>query len=282
MKRSSSSIRARTLAIAPLLALTTAASFTAKPNVVTVVATDFAFEMPDSIPAGPTRFELKDHGKWQHHMGVYRLDSGRTAADGLDALIKAGKGVRPSWMHSIGGPNAAMPGAAENATLVLEPGSYLAYCEIPGPDPARHYAKGMVKGFVVTPRAHGGDLPKADLSIDLVDYDFVLAHALTRGHHVISVTNSSRQPHMLAIRRFPIDHPPGMAGNELVAWAADPKGTIGPAEAAGGVTEIAPGSQVVFERDFEKGLYLLICFTADAADGKPHFKHGMQKEIIVR
>ena len=282
MAHSLSSMCARVLAIASLVATSTGAARSAKPNVVTVVATDFAFDMPLSIPAGLTTFELKNRGKWQHHLSIVRLDSGKTAADGLAALIKAGRGLRPAWMHSIGGPNAPMPGEDANATLVLEPGSYLAYCEIPAPDPARHYTKGMVKGFVVTPPSHAGALPASDLSIDLVDYDFVLSRELTRGHHVILVSNSSAQPHMLVIRRFPIGNPAGQAANDLVAWAADPKGRLGPGEAVGGVTEIAPGSRVVFDRDFRAGMYLLICFSTDITDGKPHFRHGMQKEIIVR
>jgi hypothetical protein len=95
MAHSFSSMCARVLAIASLVAISTGAVRSAKPNVVTVVATDCAFDM--------------------------------------------------------GGPNASMPGENTNATLVLEPGSYPRYCEMPAPDPARHYAKGMAKGFVVTP-----------------------------------------------------------------------------------------------------------------------------------
>lgn len=124
-------------------------------------------------------------------------------------------------------------------------------------------------------------LPSADLSIDLVDYDFVLSHELTRGNHVIEVTNSSTQPHMMAIKRFPIDHSVERARSELAAWAADPKGEIGP-EGVGGVTEIAPGSAVVMQRNFTPGMYLLVCFSADGTDGKPHFKHGMSKAIYIR
>lgn len=273
------------LAMAPTLDQATgdmlaARAVQATPNVVIVTATDFAFEMPLSIPAGVTTFELRDRGKMQHHLSIVRLDSGKTSADGLAALIKAGHGVRPSWMHPVGGPNAPMPGESSIATLSLVPGSYMAFCEIPGPDAVRHYMKGMIKGFSVTPSSKRADMPPADLAIDLVDYDFVLSHPLVRGHRVIAVTNSSSQPHMMAIKRFPIDYPPGQGMKDLIAWAADPKGEIGPV-GAGGVTELAPGEEAVMQRDFEPGKYLLICFSADATDGKPHFRHGMAKEIIV-
>ena len=43
---------ARVLAIASLVAISTGAARSGTPNVVTVVATEFAFDMPLSIPAG--------------------------------------------------------------------------------------------------------------------------------------------------------------------------------------------------------------------------------------
>jgi uncharacterized cupredoxin-like copper-binding protein len=267
----------------PLLALFgPAATRVAKPNVVIVVAHDFAFDIPASIPAGLTTFDLRNRGKVIHHMGVVRLDSGHTAAEGAAAIIKAGRGARPSWLHPVGGPQSAMPGESSNATLVLEPGSYLAFCEFPGPDPIRHYAKGMVKGFTVASPSQPGTLPTADVAITLVDYDFVFSHPLTRGRHVIAVTNTATQPHMLAFRRYPVDHLAGTAAQELIAWARDPRGTIAPGHSEGGIMEISPGESANMTRDFEPGMYLLICFTADATDGMPHFAHGMQKEIIVR
>jgi uncharacterized cupredoxin-like copper-binding protein len=279
---------ARITALALLLAISMAAmrwrspSFAHdKPHVVTVVAHDFAFEMPESIPAGLTTFDLRNGGKVIHHLGIVRLDSGHTAAEAAAAIIKVGKGVRPAWLHPVGGPQGTMPGESANATIMLEPGSYLAFCEFPGPDPVRHYAKGMMKEFTVTPPSRAGEFPKADVELTLVDYDFVLSHPLTRGRHVIAVTNTAAQPHMVAIRRYPIDHPAGTAAKELTAWAHDPQGTIAPGNSEGGIMEISPGQTATMSRDFKPGLYLLICFTTDASDGKPHFAHGMQKEITI-
>jgi uncharacterized cupredoxin-like copper-binding protein len=255
---------------------------TSAPNVVIVVAHDFAFDLAPSIPAGLTTFELQNRGTQGHHLEIVRLDSGKTASDALAALIKAGRGPRPAWMHSVGGPNAAMPGENSNATLVLGPGSYLAFCEIPGPTSMRHYMKGMVKPFTVTSPARPGDLPSADIVLNLVDYDFVLSHPLTRGHHVIAVSNAGTQRHMVLIKRFPSNYPAGTTARDLTAWALDPQGKPAPGHNEGGVTEISPGATVVMSRDFLPGRYLLICFSADEKDGKPHFMHGMQKEITIQ
>jgi hypothetical protein len=259
-------------------ASTKAVASPAKANVVTVTAHDFAFDVPQSIPAGLTTFRLLNKGKQLHHFTVMRLDNGKTAGDGLDALIKAGQGPRPGWLHPIGGPNAVRPGGESNATLILEPGNYIAFCEVPGPDPAPHFAKGMVKGFTVTGPSRPTSLPQADLAIKLTDFDFVFSKPLTKGHHVIAVTNTGKQPHMLVINR----NPPGKGNKEFLEWGNDPKGKLAPGEGAGGVTEIAPGATVLMESNFQPGRYGLFCFTPDAKTGKPHFMLGMQKEIVVK
>lgn len=276
---------ASAIALVPTLSAQRAASashaaFIAPPgsNVVTVEARDFALALPERIPAGLTTFRLLNLGKQQHHLSVFRLDSGKTPADALAALIAAGHGPRPAWMHPAGGPNAIMPGAETSATLELEPGIYLAFCEVPGPDPAPHFMKGMVKGFTVTGPARHAPLPKADLTVTLSDYAFTFSRPLTSGHHVIAVTNASSQGHMMVINHYP----PGQGIKDFLAWAYDPKGKPAPGTALGGVSEISPGETVVIEEDFPPGHYSLLCFTADAKDGKPHFMHGMQTEFDVR
>ncbi len=281
MQRSFHSIHVGLLTIAPLVVLAMPASRLAKPNVVTVVASDFAFQMPDSIPAGLTTFELHNRGAQLHHLTIARLDSGKTEGDAVEEMVRLGHNLRPPWMTAAGGPNAAMPGARTNATVFLAPGSYFAYCEIPGPDAARHYMKGMVKAFQVTASSRSGTLPVADIKIGLADYAFLLSRPLTRGHHVIAVTNGALQPHMLAFKRFPTGYPAGTAANELAAWALDPQGKPSPGVSVGGITEIGPAGVAVMEGDFEPGMYLLICYSA-SPDGKPHFRLGMQKEITVR
>ncbi|MEO7038911.1 MAG: hypothetical protein ABI446_02825 [Gemmatimonadaceae bacterium] len=253
----------------------------AKPNVVTVVASEFSFEMPLSIPAGLTTFELRNHGKLVHHLTVARLDSGKTAGDAVEAMVRLGHNLRPGYMRATGGPNAVMPGAATNATVELAPGRYIAYCEVPGPTPARHYMMGMVKQFEVTPSSKSGAFSVADIKMGLSDYTFVLSRPLTRGHHVIAVTNGSTQPHMVAIKRYPIGYPAGTAANQLAAWAKNPLGRPSPGVSVGGITEIGPAGVAVMESDVGPGMYLLICFSA-APDGTPHFRLGMQKEITVR
>ena len=267
------------LKLAALSALVVAtASHAPKPNVVTVTARDFAFELPASIPAGVTTFHFVNKGALAHHMTIVRLDEGRTAAEALKTVMTIGRAPRPEWMHPVGGPQSAEPGVEANATLVLEPGNYLVFCEVPGPEPVPHYMKGMAKALTVAGPAHAGALPVADVALSLTDYDFTFARPLPRGRHVVAVTNHGSQVHMVVINRFP----PGQGLDDFLAWADNPQGKRPPGWMMGGVTEIPPGATVTFTRNFIPGHYGMICFTPDEKDGKPHFMHGMRKEFDVR
>jgi hypothetical protein len=249
-------------------------------NVVTVTAYEYAFDMPTSIPAGLTTFRLIDKGKEPHHLFVMKLEQGKKASD-LLAAFKAGTGgPPPSWMQFVGGPNAPVAGGETNATLVLEPGEYAAFCVIPTPQGAPHIMMGMIKGFTVTPaeNRYAAPLPKADLTITLTDYDFVMSRPLTSGRQVIAVTNAATQPHEMVINRFS----PGETNMQFAAWGENPNGKPAPGHLMGGVTDIPPGKTVVIEQTFPPGRYGFICFTRDKKDGKPHFLHGMQKEFIVK
>ena len=251
-------------------------------HVVTVVATDFAFQLPASIPAGPTTFRLVNHGKQVHQLSMMRLDSGKTASEAFAALLKAGRGARPAWMHPVGGPNAVAPGGESSATLAMEPGSYMLFCEVPGPTPTPHFALGMLKAFVVRAPSRHAVPPHADLTLKLTDYDFVFSHPLTSGLRTIAVVNAASQPHMLVIYEMPSDQPLGANVKSLLAWSRNPDDRPPPGTPYGGVTEISPGSTAVMTEKFEPGTYLLMCFVRDAKDGKPHFMHGMQKQIVVQ
>jgi hypothetical protein len=270
--------------VIPLLAavvalLTLGASASApKAHVVNVVARDFALELPASMPAGLTVFQLANRGKLGHHVTIVRLDSGRTAAEALREIMRVGRAPRPEWMHPVGGPQHAAPGSGSNAIVMLEPGSYLAFCEIPGPDSTAHYMRGMAKAFTVTGPAHPGPAAQGDDTLSLRDYAFTWAHPLTSGIHTIAVINRGTQPHMVVLVRLPS----GVTLDDFVAWAKSPQGRPAPATPTGGVTEMPVGATVIFGERFAPGNYGMICFTPDEADGRPHMMHGMKAVFAIR
>ena len=121
----------------------------ATPHEVTVIARNYAYQMPDTLASGLTRFHLINSGTEPHHLMFYRLDDGRTMSDAF-AELRTG-GPLPPWMHPAGGPNAPAPGSESWATVTLTPGHYMAFCHIPSRDHVLHLAKGMMKEVTVVP-----------------------------------------------------------------------------------------------------------------------------------
>jgi len=251
------------------------------PNVVTITTSEYAFGMPDTIPAGLTTFRLVNRGKELHHASLVRLRDGKTVADfqaGLAAAMQSHTHL-PSWMTFAGGPNAVTLGDTGVATETLEPGSYVFVCWIPSLDGVPHVMKGMLHPLVVTAGAiPAAAAPAADVTIKLTDYDFVLSQPLTAGKHVVRVENTGAQAHEIVIAALA----PGKTLKDFIAWEeGGEKGPLPTGQWLGGITTLDVGGHSQFTTTFAPGSYLLLCFWPDAKDGKPHLMHGMGKEITV-
>lgn len=246
----------------------------AAPNVVTVRADDYSFQIPDTVRAGLTTIRLEAGGKELHHANVLKLDEGKTVDDLMTAL-RAAPAI-PSWAAEVGGPNPPAPGAVAEATMNLAPGNYVVVCFVPSPDGAPHIAKGMFKPFVVTGSAAKVE-QDADLQMTLVDYGFELSAPLTAGAHVIRVVNTAPQSHEVSLVKLA----PGKKAIDVAKWIEKPQGPP-PGQPLGGVAGIKPGASATFPATLEKGEYALLCFLPDAKDGKPHLAHGMMTEVTVQ
>lgn len=242
---------------------------------VTLVADDYSIASPDTLQAGAVTLKLVNRGNEFHHVWVGRLDGGRTVEDLLAAMKTPGP--LPAWVRDMGGPNAPAPGGGEsNATLTLTPGSYFVACVIPGPDGVPHLMKGMIRPLTVVRTPKPAADPVGDMIITLLDYSFTLSAPLTPGKHLIEVRNSGAQPHEIELVRLA----PGKTAEEVLAWVHKPEGTP-PGLPLGGVAPLGRGGVNWFEVDLEPGKYAVICFLPDMKDGKPHFMHGMVREIEV-
>jgi hypothetical protein len=112
--------------------------------------------------------------------------------------------------------------------------------------------------------------------LTLHDHGFTLSQPLTPGRQVIEVRNLAEQSHEIELASLA----EGKSVQDLLAWIHKPEGPI-PGAAIGGVSPIAKGAVAWFEVDVKPGRYGLICFLPDAKDGKPHFAHGMVRELEV-
>ncbi|HEU4719914.1 MAG TPA: hypothetical protein VFS59_01020 [Gemmatimonadaceae bacterium] len=252
----------------------------ARATVVTVTATDFAFQAPDTIAAGRTTLRLVNKGPEHHHIWLIKLEQGKTLKD----LVEATKtpGPLPKWAVDVGGPNTPEPGGEASATLDLEAGSYVMACVIPSRDGQPHFMKGMFKGLTVAPRrgvqqAGKTAAPATDVVMTLDDYDFRLSSPITSATKSIKFVNVAEQTHEAVILKLD----PGTTAQDFLQAIEKPQGPP-PGALVGGVTGIAKGRTVEMPTTFTPGEYALICFVPDAKDGKPHIAHGMVKQFSVK
>ena len=256
-------------------AATAAPAPAAPPNMVSFTAKEFAFEGPDSIPAGLTMIHLTGAGKELHHVQLLKLEEGKTFAD-FQAAGKAA-GPPPAWAVPYGGVNPPAQGETTIATQVMEPGNYAVVCFVEGPDHVPHMAKGMTKGLTVT-AAPGANMtePTADVTMSLSDYAFTLSKPLVAGKQMIKVENAATQPHEVVM----VQLAPGKTIEDLSKWIFDMKGPP-PGKPIGGIPAFVMGKNAYFEPTLAPGEYGLICFVSDAKDQKPHFQHGMMQQFKV-
>jgi hypothetical protein len=243
-------------------------------GVLAITAFDFAFEAPDTVGAGWTEIRLTNKGPELHHVWLLKLEEGKTLSDVFAAF--SGGEANPSWVRHIGGPNAPAPGATATAFVNLEAGRYAALCFIPSPDGKLHVMKGMAKEIVVAASDAERPAPKVDLTMTLNDYDFVLSRPLVAGKQAVRVVNDASQPHEVFIARLA----PGKTAADLLSWLQTMQGPP-PGTPMGGTTGIGEKGENTIVLDLAPGEYGLYCFVPDAKDGKPHFVHGMVKQITV-
>lgn len=252
------------------------ADSTAPPQEVTITASDFAFQLPAApIHSGLTTIRLVNQGQEIHHVTLIHLTGGKTMADFMAAL--ANPGPPPEWMVAMGGPNGAPPGGEANATLILEPGSYVLACFIPSPDGVPHMAKGMSLGLEVQPAdAPAAAVPAGDIGLTLMEYSFALSQTPTAGTHTFTVTNQGKEAHEVVL----VQLAPGVTMDQAVAWFEGGEQGPPPVAPVGGLSGMNPGQVQNFTADLAPGTYGLICFVP-GPDGAPHFAHGMAATFTI-
>jgi hypothetical protein len=279
MKRIDSPAR---VVVLPALALVAAAVFGSvaareRPpmQVLDVRTRDFAFEAPDSAPAGLTTIRLENRGHELHHLQLLRLTEGHEFKELEDSIAAGGR--LPAWAERVGGPNVPGAGPSE-VTLHLWEGTYAMVCLIPSPtDGKSHFRKGMVHRLVVVGPA-SPDQPElqADIRLALDDYAFKVDTVLPAGRHLIQVSNVGRQHHEVVLFRLA----PGKTPSDLLAWASKLVGPP-PGVPSGGTTEIAPGGANVMSVDLVPGEYALVCFAHNAGEPHSHASRGMVARVRV-
>jgi plastocyanin len=244
-----------------------------------ITGTDFAFEAPATIPAGPTKITLTNAGKEEHQAQVAGLVEGKTFEDLTTALQGTDESAALSLLALSGGPTGVVPGATGSTAVNLEPGQYVFLCFVPSADGVPHFAKGMIAPIEVTEPASTAELPAGDAELALQDFAFVGLDSLSAGPHTVSVTNNGPQAHEATIVKLA----EGIEASALIPMFTSTEPPTGPPPftSVGGVAGIASGATVTMDVDLEPGKYAYLCFVPDPATGQPHAALGMVGALTV-
>lgn len=109
---------------------------------------DFAFDIPDTLPAGRQTWKVINDGPQPHEMILVKLDRGVTFEQFMAELAANGEAAMPGV--PIGGAQALNANLANFVTYDLKPGEYVALCFVPDAESGEpHLALGMADGFTV-------------------------------------------------------------------------------------------------------------------------------------
>ena len=253
----------------------------ATPKVVTVTATDYAFEAPDTLQEGWTTVRLVNDGRRLHAALVVKLEQEQTPEGFRAAYSEAWKANGP-W-DTFGFRNglvSAPPTGSVNATLYLDPGRYAWYCPMHFEGGAPHVIEhDMTRPFVVT--ARGGSerppvAPEPSAVIALADYAFVVSEPLAAGQHMIRVENQGREPHEVLLFKLA----PDKTLQDAQSWLGDPQNAYPFSSYLGGAVVEPAGAEAYFEAELTPGDYVLVC-AITAPDGRTHTEHGMIRQLRI-
>jgi hypothetical protein len=117
---------------------------------VEVAATEFAFALPEEIPAGETTFTLVNNGEEEHEFALVEL---KPDAPPVDDLIKLPEKEANKHIKFVGGIRPVAPGETSKKpfTTELASGTTYAYvCFVPSPEKKKpHALLGMYGSFEV-------------------------------------------------------------------------------------------------------------------------------------
>ncbi len=270
-------------------------------GVVAVTARDFAFDAPDSIPSGWTTLRFTNNGAQTHFFVLDHLPDGRSLQDFIDAVgapfdsawsgLQAGTldkadvpallgRLVPPWFAQVdqrGGVGLVHPGGSAQATVHLDPGTYVIECYVKSPDNTFHTALGMARQLTVTSASNGEQEPTADLEITFGENGMEAPATVSPGSHTVAVHYTKAASGILANDVHVAKLEEGQSAESLAPWMdwmnVPGLRTPAPATFLGGVQEVPVPGTAYFTVDLQPGRYAWISENAE---------NGMVKEFTVQ
>jgi uncharacterized cupredoxin-like copper-binding protein len=236
-----------------------------------VTAREFAYDMPDQVPAGLVQVRLINQGTDLHEALVVRLTGPDASASAYVDSVRADVDF-PAFATDLGGPGLTLPGASSLVWLALERGRYAIVCW-----KGNHLRQGMAHDLEVT-AATGAPpaVPSSTATVHLVDYAFDPSGPLRAGQQVLHIRNTGSEPHEADLFRLA----EGQSPAEYIRWLQEGEVGVPPVEPVGGLGDLAPGREIWVQVTLRPGRYFWLC-QVPAADGRPHYERGMVLEFTV-
>jgi hypothetical protein len=270
-----------------------------EPGVVNVVARGLSFDLPDTVAPGWTTFRLINESPMVHFAIVEKMPDGIGVAEqqaevappfqnGMNAIVAgdmdaamAAFGELPEWFGEVqflGGPGLTGAGVTSEATMRLEPGTYLLECYVKtgevfhsfNPDPA---VVAMVAEFTVAGEPTGVSEPQADHEIVISsESGFALTGTPAAGSNTfrVSFADQATYANFVGHDVHVVRLEEGVSADEVGAWMnwSAPGGlnTPAPASFVGGLNDMGPGGVGYFTVTLEPGSYALVAEVPDPAE----------------
>ena len=239
-------------------------------NIVTFSASDSRLEGPEQLPAGQTTVRLRNRGKEPHQLKFLKLEEGKSPAD-LATTLKSLTGAVPSWAKYMGGPNGADAGKVSEATLYLEPGTYVVICGVPGKHHLRNAPQKIVR---VRDTASPPAEFRGNFHMAMFEYEFVVVQPLRKGRHSFYVINRGSQVHQVTFVRLD----PGASASDVLTALNQDKPSPLPGKLIGGMSGLEPGRDGTFTAELTPGRYAIMCLFGN---GESHAAKGMVTNFTI-
>lgn len=232
---------------------------------VTVEITDDAIKTPAAMPAG--------------FVAVTFVDRRTAPKDGVPIIARLQEGVSMAEAMAESDPTAPpkatfLGGQVGRTIFHLEAGEYFiqwASEDEQSPTPA---------AFSVQGSANGALAPKANLQLNLIDFNFVLPETVPSGKQLWQLTNQGKTEHHALILKLN----DGVSDDEFTTWLMQPEPAGPPAALVVHGAPLAPGVTSWPEIDLAPGVYYVVCFLPDFSQNPPlpHVAHGMLRRFTVQ
>lgn len=164
-----------------------------------------------------------------------------------------------------------VPEGVSQATVELEPGTYVLECFMKTEEGEFHHAEGMLRPMVVTGERSDAAAPEADVQLTLTTTDITSEGELATGTNTVALTFAEQPEVGFGNDVHVVRLEEGRSPESLVAWmdAFNLDGLQNPAPApfVGGAHERPAGNTVYFSVDLLPGRYAWFSEGTDATGG---------------